>query len=269
MDRVTALIFSLRDYVVLLISVFVSLILVATSEGPAVDALRGAMLDQWGSITARFVWVSQLSGALDENQILRSRNLDLAMQNARLRELTAENNRLRSLLDFRETQPSEFVAANVTGLGRQRFTNALMIDVGEQHGVQKHMIVMTDEGLVGRVMTAGESQSLVQLMTDVNFGVSARIQRNRTLGVVEWHGGQYCTLSFVPKSADVAPGDTVVTSGHGEFAPPHIPVGIVSDISDAEPGLFKIINVNPIVDATKVEEVFIMISTPEQEFNLE
>ncbi len=71
-------------------------------------------------------------------------------------------------------------------------------------------------------------------------------------------------INNVPKSADVKPGDLIITSPYSNYFPAGIPVGTVVEEGNLD-NLFKKIIVEPSVSFTDLEEVFILKHLPDKE----
>jgi rod shape-determining protein MreC len=121
------------------------------------------------------------------------------------------------------------------------------------------MPVVTPEGLVGKLYKVFPRMSIVQLMLDRNFSVSGRVQRSRGLGIVTWTELSGLELIAVPRNSDVQVGDVVVTSDSSALYPPGIRIGLVSHTTE-EASLFKSIHLQPDVDFSQLEEVFVILS---------
>ena len=66
---------------------------------------------------------------------------------------------------------------------------------------------------MGRVVETYPQYAKVMLIVDRKSGADAVVQRTRVRGILQGKGGNRCSLDFVPKSADVQPGDLVLASG--------------------------------------------------------
>ena len=196
----------------------------------------------------------------DENQDLRKNLLELSLENQRMKEQMLENLRLRKLLNFKEKSPYNFISSSVVGLGQEQTIRSLILDVGRQDSVQKNYAVLTENGLVGKVLEAESNQSIIQILMDPNSLVSARLQRSREIGVVAWTGNLWLDLNYVPKDVTVEPGEVVLTSGLSRIYPAGIKIGVVAEVQDNEYELFKKIKINPAVNFNRLEDVFILIS---------
>jgi rod shape-determining protein MreC len=126
------------------------------------------------------------------------------------------------------------------------------------------MSVVTSQGLVGRVVEVYPSAALVQILLDRNCPVSAMIHRSRVSGILAYEGGTAFRLKNVLWRMDVREGDIVVSSGLGGLYPKGLQLGWVSEVSSNPRDLFKEIVVEPSVDFNSLEEVFVLLSTPEE-----
>jgi rod shape-determining protein MreC len=222
-----------------------------------------APLQRVGSFVSRSlsdVWlgVVGLFQAADEVEALRARVRELDRQTARLAEVELENSRLRELLDFRETLRGELLTARVighdAGAGSSR---TLTINRGTSDGVHKGDAVLAPEGIVGHVFLASPHAARVLLITDHNSGVDGVVQRTRARGIVEGTVEGRCGLKFVKRTEDLQVGDLVVTSGLDGIFPRSVPIGKVVAVDKKGQGLFQYAEVQPAVDANRLEEVLV------------
>ncbi len=212
-------------------------------------------------------WVNGVDHYLDyvrdlkkENTELRKQNLRLSLSNQRLQELMLENLRLRRLLRLKRHSPYQFVAANVIGFGQEETVRSLLLDVGTEDGVHKNMPVITDRGLVGKILRAERHQSITQILLDRHCLVSARLQKSREVGVVSWSGNFWLDLNYIPKEVKVEPGEIVITSGLSRIYPAGIKIGVVAEVKQNEYELFKQIKIKPAVDFNNLEQVFVLLT---------
>ncbi len=268
MERVTRLLVFYKEYFTLLLTVVLSTVLLLSSESRQASRLQSAFVDLIGAVQKQFAWTGQIFTALDENHELREQNIKLTLENSLLKRSYIENRILREKLGFKERQPHQFIAATVVSWGLYQFTKVIQIDVGSAEGIKKNLPVLTNNGLVGKILVAGNQFSLVQVLGDVNFSVSAKVQRTQASGILSWGAGFSWKLENIVKSFSVIVGDTISTSGMSSVYPPDLPVGIVTSVSDTEPGMFKSIEVKPFVDFTRLQDVFVILNPPEEEFDL-
>ena len=97
-------------------------------------------------------------------------------------------------------------------------------------------------GLLGKTISVGDRASLVQLITDKNFRVSVRVGEKWNLGLFIPAHGKFGNIEGIPKSQQVLPGNSVITSGISNIYPKDIPVAkVVSVEIDPERPFLQII----------------------------
>ena len=214
--------------------------------------VSGSVRTAWG----RYVY---LVGVEEENRVLREVVEKLESQNSRLVEETQENRRLRALLGFRERAPSlRTVAAEVIGVDVGPENRMLIIDKGTADGVHKDAAVVTDAGVVGKVVSVERSVSTVLELLDHRSRVDVLIQRSRAKALVQGRGAGTCRLAYLERREDVRVGDLVVTSGMGKIFPKGLRVGTVSSVVPASTGLFQQAELEPAVEFARIEEVLVL-----------
>ena len=183
-------------------------------------------------------------------------------------EAVAENARLHDLLDYKQTAAQfDIVTARVIGRESATWSAMIVINRGTMHGVQENMPVVTAKGLVGVVAEAGPYSSKVRLILDPRVAVGTLVQRpeSRVAGIVEGNPGDPVSprMINIPKAADIAEGDTIVTSGFGGIYPKGILVGTVSKLENDEGGLLKVASIEAAVDFQKLEDVAVIVASRE------
>ncbi len=198
-----------------------------------------------------------------DNQLLKEETRQLRAQVAELRETTVENSRLSYLLGMRNRVGTEAVAARVIGKDATNWFRTLLIDKGANEGIQRHMPVVTTEGVVGRVVDVTALAARVQLITDPESAVGILIQRSRVVGVAVGSQGGTVQIKYLPLMADVVVGDRAITSGMGGMFPKGIPLGRVLRSSRPTNGaLFQETEVQPVADFSRLEEVMVLKRAP-------
>jgi len=197
--------------------------------------------------------------ARQEVEDLRARVRDLERDRAGLAEVQLENDRLRSLLEFRRTLRGELLTARVIGHDASSLSRTITIDQGTAAGVTKGAAVLAPGGLVGQVFLASPHAARVLLITDHNSGVDAMVQRTRGRGIVEGTVEGRCGLKFVKRTEDLQVGDLVLSSGFDGIFPPALPIGHIAAVDKQGQGLFQYAQVEPAVDVDRLEEVLVTL----------
>lgn len=249
---------SLRNYLTLFFTVVIASILISSNDNEQLRSIRMAVLETTGWFQQLLADFARLRSLKQSNQRLQQQNTEYALQLSQMQAARIENARLRKLLEFKQAHQFEMVAAMVIGSGPGRQFNTIILDRGAIDSVQRNMPVVTADGLVGKILTVSHHYACAQILLDANFRVSVKAQRSRVPGILTWENSEFCTLSAVPKQADIRPGDLLVTSGYSSIFPKGLPVGTVTLTSDTVKGLFKRVRVKPAVNFNLLEEVMII-----------
>lgn len=220
------------------------------------------MFELTGQMQKQVSLISRYHKVYERNQELQRQNTELALQLFRARNATIENTRLKEILRIPPANGHEVVVATVIGPGLNRNTNTLLIDRGTKDGLKNNDPVITPTGLAGKILITSFGYAQVHLLHDRYFRVSGRVQRSRVDGIVRWEEGALCVFDHVPKRADVAVGDTVVTSGFGKIYPKGIPIGMIVEVRNDVKGIFKQIKLKPATDLIKAEELLVLKTVP-------
>ena len=264
LQRLYDILYEFKEYAVVAGLIAASLILLALNDNSQMKRLRSVATITYGLLQEQVIFIPRYFSLESENQLLRRTNIELTDETNRLREAKLENLRLRRLLDLKEKVPFDIVGAEVIGKNLTLLRNTLTIDIGGKEDIKPLMPVIGDGGLVGLVVSATEHYAIVNLLLNVDFRASAKIERSRVDGIIAWDG-KNLLLKNVAKTLDVKIGDVVLTSSYSSTFPPDIRIGVVSEV-DEQPGtLFKSIIVTPSVDFVKLEDVFVLTSVPDQE----
>jgi rod shape-determining protein MreC len=136
--------------------------------------------------------------------------------------------------------------------------NTLTIARGEKQGIQKNMGVIGPTGVVGVVINTSSNYSVVMSLLHRQSKVYASLKKTGETGYVFWEGTSplYITLKNIPKSAQVAKGDSVVTSQYASYRfPQGILIGTVMDIVDDKTSSFYVLRLKPATNFFNVQYV--------------
>jgi rod shape-determining protein MreC len=224
-----------------------------------VHSVAGWFSGTWNSI-------GELKKMREELEQARSRLLEYERVSRDLTELRRENEALREQLGFARTIPVRYVAGQVIARDPGSQFSTIMVDRGRRHGVRKGMPVVAFQGglqgLVGKVQMVNLLSCAVQPITDPNSYVAARLQSSRYDGLVA--GSQLpsgnLVMTYVRKLAlsEIEYGELVVTSGMGQLYPEGIHIGRVREMVARGYEASLELEVEPIVDFSRLEQVFIL-----------
>jgi rod shape-determining protein MreC len=189
---------------------------------------------------------------------------DLKLQIVGLQEEALENDRLKSLLDAKESAPGEDrIYAKVIARNPGVWFDTFTINVGTTSGIQQNMAVVTGDGLVGRIYEVGANYAKVLSLIDSRSAVACLIERTRDNGVMRGKievdsETPECNMYYLRAVSDVTPGDVVLTSGVDTLFPKGIKVGTVTAVSREQDSSERYIVVMPSVDFQHIEEVLVL-----------
>lgn len=205
----------------------------------------------------------RLRGSLqEENARLRRENERLRLRLLQLSDLENDMRRLGAAVEYSTPPVGGIRAADVVYVDHASWLRTLVIYTGDRPA-RVNQPVLSSSGLVGRVVTVAGPYSKVQLITDHAASVGAMILRTRRQGVVRGSGlGQGdLELDYVPRQADVKPGDLVLTAGIDGVYPRGVPIGTVVKVESGGQ-LFHRIHVAPAVDLGALDQVYLLDHTP-------
>lgn len=192
-----------------------------------------------------------------ENADLRRKQLDAAEQLLRFDQLERENAQLRGLLEMSQRIGVRSVAADVLYDAPDPFARKVILDRGAQQGIEPGLAVVDAQGVLGQVTRVYPIQSEVTLLTDRNQAIPVKVVRNGLRGVLFGVGQGRLELRFVLASADVQPGDQLVTSGLDGVFLPGLPVAVVGSV-DREADAFARIACTPLAGVERSTQVLVI-----------
>jgi rod shape-determining protein MreC len=222
-------------------------------------------LSETGVTTNRFF---QAIGDLDriraENVGLRAANDRLTLENARLAEAAIAAQQGAKLEATQRALTYSTVTAPVIARDPSGVLKTLVIGAGTDQGVRVDQIVLSEQGVVGRVSEAGSNYAKVLLITDSASSVSALVQTSRASGIVRGQYGDTLVMEWILQSDPVKSGDVIVTAGLGlgnelrSLYPKGLVIGTVVDVTKAEVSAYQRAVVAPAVDLRKLENVLVI-----------
>lgn len=208
-----------------------------------------------------------LVGIKKESADLQSRNLELAARLEEMNELKSENDRLRGLLDFKQSTKMELVAAQIIGRDLVADHNTLTINKGTEHGLRPGQAVIAMGGALGYIFKPTARTAHIMLLTDRYAVVDGLVQRTRARGIVEGRLASGCALKYVERTEDVKVGDIVVTGGLDNIFPKGLPVATVENVERKTFSVSLKVDLKPIVDPNKTEEVFVVLNAKDTDLS--
>jgi rod shape-determining protein MreC len=220
----------------------------------------------WVETSTGNVWHNYfyLRGVRAENRNLKAQIERMSLEQMRISQDADQARRLQALLAFKEQFISQTMAAQVIGSSGSEQSRSLYIDKGENDGIKPDMAVITADGIVGKVLHAYPSTSLVLLINDQSSGVGAILEKTRLQGILKGTSAGEVALEKVMSDETVPAGEMVLTSGGDGIFPKGLLVGRVTKVG-AGSDLFLNIRVRPAADLSRLEEVLVVTKIDERQ----
>ena len=207
--------------------------------------------------------INDINNLQEELNLSRSRLVKLENTMVSVEELKRDNIRLRKILGERfEMDYVEY--AQVVSKDPQNFFMTIVVDKGSANGIEVGMpVIGYSKGIkavVGKIIEVKRNHSKILPLIDQNSQIGAMLDISRNAGVLRGQSikNTLCYLQFIDKSIEVEEGELVVTSGMGGVFPKGYVIGRVFNVEKKNYGLFHDIYVEPTIDLSSLEEVYII-----------
>jgi rod shape-determining protein MreC len=214
-------------------------------------------------------WFSSTIHAKSERDQLRKEVASLRAQLSSAQSAQIENAQLTkqvgldNSIGINSYQP---VGAHVISRDPTLWYATVEIDKGSDDGIRKDDPVLGDGALVGKISDVAPTVSVVTLITDHTYAVSAQVQdQYGDTGVLVPAVGNpnQLLLQYLPRRAPISVNEQVVTAGFKSsqlesLYPPGIPIGQVSSASQADLLNNGQVQVTPAADLRHLDAVQVL-----------
>ncbi|MFP1115788.1 rod shape-determining protein MreC [Acinetobacter baumannii] len=196
-----------------------------------------------------------------ENTAMQAELLQAQVRLQKLSELSAENTRLRGLLDTPLIIDGRIEIAEVIGTDADPLRHIIIINRGAMDHLKVGQTVLDDKGIMGQIINVYPHSSRVMLLSDKEHSLSVRLERTGMRAIVSGTGDLgRLKMEYVPTSANIQVGDKVLSSGLGEHFPAGYAVGTVAKIRRHNSGEFAEIDVTPAAQLATGHHVVVLFS---------
>jgi rod shape-determining protein MreC len=234
-----------------------SVVLILNFDGINGYVSQAALAFYWPFAKVR-TGFEELRKVYQENQRLRLELVEASLRLTDLEEMRRENIRLRSVFHFEPPLGYTLLPARVISVSGERIPSSAVINKGADDSVKVNQALINQEGLIGRIEAVGPEFATVQLLTDPANRVAVRVASSREMGIVKYRPGTGLVLDNFPIQGQILEGDIVVSSGLGGVYPPGLVVGTVASVKRPEEAAFCEVTLNPAVNFSSIEELFIL-----------
>ncbi|HEY2866918.1 MAG TPA: rod shape-determining protein MreC [Pyrinomonadaceae bacterium] len=217
-------------------------------------------------VTNYFRSIANLRSAQDENTDLKQKVEELQLELKAKEGLTAENERLKNLLDLKDQSKYKVLTARIIGRDPSLWFDSAVINQGSLNGVKLNMPVVANGGLVGRVTAVSPLTAQIDLLTRDKSGVGAvigQVGTSNALGVVMGTSKNgLLEMKYVPGTTDVQVGQSVFTTGQDGIYPAGLKVGDIFDAKSYGSSQPYQILIQPAASLDSIQEVGVLLYEP-------
>ena len=158
-----------------------------------------------------------------------------------------ENTQLKALLSVSSSAKMQSMVADILAVETSPARQLIVINKGSREGVVTGLPVLDSQGVMGQIIDVGRMTSTVLLISDSKSAVPVRNERTGELGIlIGKNNRSRLSLIHLPRTALMAPGDLLVTSGLGRRYPKGYPVGKVDVVKNSPGDDFMNVSVRPV-----------------------
>lgn len=162
---------------------------------------------------------------VEPSKLLNTLNQNLQEENSELKSMMGIN---YSLKDF------DIYYATVVERNNSFWMNELTINKGKNDGINENCVVVTEYGLVGKVINASLNTSKIRLITNINNSISVKINnRNKILNVENGN----LIVRGINDADKIKVGDMVLTSGLSDNYPEGLTIGKINELIKESDGV--------------------------------
>ncbi|MEG2337567.1 MAG: rod shape-determining protein MreC [Clostridium sp.] len=219
-------------------------------------------------ISSMFHYVTSLGTIRTDNEKLKSEVSTLNGQLIDLERYKRENEELKSMLNFKNSNPTEnMVGARVIGKVGENWFNTLVIDKGSNDGIKKGQYVVTGTGFVGKVKEVTSTTAKIMTILDEKANIPVKISSTGEQAMVSGAGiaskSKQSKVRFIQPDSKIKPGDKILTSNviadEDQLAKDNIIVGTVTSVEEEKTNFIKVAYISTEVDFSTIENVMVMV----------
>tara|TARA_R110002124_G_scaffold101230_3_gene248681 strand:- start:4037 stop:4864 length:828 start_codon:yes stop_codon:yes gene_type:complete len=224
---------------------------------------------------------NEITGGFYKKTSKISNYFNLKFQNE---ELISENEELKNLLEKYISKTDSTVSVSIidSTLNYQKYTytkakvysnnyhnpnNFILLNKGENQGVNKEMAVVNSKGVIGITEDVSANYARVQSILNSNSKINAKLKNSSHFGTLVWNGKDYniVQLEDLPRQANMKVGDTIITGGKSIIFPEGILIGTIQKIYTKSSN--KFIDIKLFNDMSNIGNVYIITALEKEEIH--
>jgi len=198
---------------------------------------------------------------LSENVSLKQKLSQAQIDLLSLEVISQQNKELRQLLNAKQQLPLKTTAAFLINMNTGPNDHHFIINQGANQGVFVGQTVLDLNGVAGQVYKVDIETAHVIMITNKSHAVPVEFLRTGIRTFI--YGADNLSileLPAIPQSADVKPGDILITSGFGGIFPRGLKVATINKIIDSPDRSFRQAEAEPSADLNLLKQVLLVWS---------
>lgn len=196
----------------------------------------------------------EIRNAFKENEELRAVLDDYALIVAQNEALKKELNDITEIANI-ENVPVNFKKLNATVISRdiESWNSKFMINVGMQNGIEEGMVVLSNDGMIGKINSVSEFTATVSLLTAENGNTQTPVMISVNGSETDYAYGMLLNYDVssgnfivnMVEEVELSVGSKVFTSGLGGISPRGVLIGYVESYSTPDNQLLLRVEIKP------------------------
>lgn len=204
---------------------------------------------------------TNINNLQQENEELKKKNSELEQSLRELEIIKSENATLKEYVNLKDKYTEyETIPGYVINNDISNYSDTIIINLGSKDGVDVNMPVISDQGLVGHIISVTNSTAKVQTIVDTASSISCTLTTSRDTVIARGTLSEDSTLkaTYIPTEATVLEGDKVETSGIGGIYPKGIHIGTITQVINTKNITDRYAILKTAVDFKKLETVLVI-----------
>ena len=193
-------------------------------------ALVNIPVDLLASVPDSIKTRSELKLSLEQ---AKEENKKLKVVNQFLEKVSKQNEELNTLWSSARLNYDNYSFARKRSISSNEFQPLLVVDIDSKSNIDIDDVLLTSNGLVGKIKSLGFYSAEVMVLHDVRSSVPIITEKSKLHGNVRGSGiGRSGNIEYIKKTASYELGEKVYTSGIAGVYPEGIFVGEITSIDD-------------------------------------
>lgn len=211
-------------------------------------------------------FISETLEVKKENEKLKKTNREYTTKSELINFSKNENNDLKDMEQFKKKNPNyQLIACNISKKDMDSSSTTYIANKGSKDGLSKNMIVVTAEGLFGKISSVNDNYSTIESIENNDVVICAIIEKNKnTIGIVRGVSKTYDKRNILQMSINsidknIKPKYLVTTYGIGDLIPSGIKIGHVVNQQADTGNLNTTITIKPCLNLNTIDKVFVIV----------